>query len=176
MTKPAPHNCYPECRWIYDPVKPCGYFNTDYYPSGAIRHFCRGEMMFLLANLEYLEEGRYPKPQSGYVDTEKTFTPIYVAGAYFETPLMLAGEVRVRLNRTKEDGITLLSEAVAGLEYRDLAITARRALNYICGINRRHQSYREWKKQRNYQKGAQLYNNLTPNGIHYAQKKVSENH
>jgi hypothetical protein len=137
---------------MYDPNKPCGYFNADYYPSGAIRHFCRGEMMFLLANLEYLELGRYPKPQSGYVDTEKTWTPVYMAGAYFETPLQLAGEVRVRLVKTKEDGITLLSEAVAGLEYRDLAPAAKRALNYICGHQRRGQSYREFKMQKNYRK------------------------
>ena len=156
-------NCYENCHFMYSPVKPCGYFNAQYYPSGAIRHFCRAEMMFLLSWLEYLESGRYPRPQSGYTDAEKTYTPVFIAGAYFQTPIELAAEVRIRLDRTKEDGQTLLWECVHGkdeqdIAYRDLAPAAKRALAYICGHGRKHLTYRAWKMQKIYRSGQPLNN------------------
>jgi len=110
-------------------------------------------MIWLIEHIVELGEGNWPDNPDGsnYVDLPiGSYRP--KSGAYFTKPAEIVAEVMTRLNKTGEDGITLMEDIHSGIRrYEDLKSVAKRALNYISGWRRRKSSYRAWKsKQKGY--------------------------
>jgi hypothetical protein len=146
--KPQSHNC-DGCRHV------CSHPNADYYEPKEIR-FCRTQMLWLCAHLGFLEIGKWKSRESGYIDTERIFSNVPPARAPWQTPIELAGEVRVRLKPTGEDGETLLAEALLTQEYSGLSQAARNALNYASGWKRREMYYAQWLAQGSYRRSQKM--------------------
>jgi len=115
--------------------------------------FHRDQVIFLIRHLELLSEGVYPPNPSelGYSEAPITKKGRSKVGAYFETPVGLAAEIKIRLKQTGADGELLIEELKA--DYLLLSYKARTALNYISGWQRRWMkpqniSYAEWKEER----------------------------
>ena len=108
-------------------------------------------MVWLISNIVELGEGNWPANPDGsnYVDlpiTSKSFR----REAYFAKPIELVAEVMSRLNKTKQDGSTLLEEIYSGLHgYYLLSEGAQKALNFISGWRRRGESYKDWGSRKN---------------------------
>ena len=126
-----------------------------YYESYEVR-FCRFQMLWLLANLVTLKEGRYPPGSaSGYVDMHLESNKPLVGRASFETPVGLAAEVESRLDRCGLDGVILKAIVMWGetpdalarglnMDYGDVLRRQERALRYVSGWRRRRITYRDF--------------------------------
>lgn len=132
-----------------------GCVGKEFYSYSDIR-FCRFQMIWLIEHIGELSEDKWPgsPDSSSYVDmpiTKKQFRD----EAYFVKPRVILADIMIRLDRTGEDGVTLMEEIHSGLhEYSLLSRAARNALNYI-SINdwrKRKTSYGQWKASRNYYK------------------------
>lgn len=119
-----------------------------YEPKNII--FSREQVMWIIESFDVLEDGKWPvNPHgSGYTDSPKVqVSPS--RHAPFETPEMVAAEVRARLESTGEAGEALVDEIQSGVyNYNLLSRPAKRALNYISGVRRRKISYSRWKRER----------------------------
>lgn len=133
---------------MIDDCKGCKFAckNRDFYTWGEIR-FCRTQMMWLITHIAELGEGNWPTNPEGssYVDPalrSKSFRD----EAYFVKPSGMLAEIKKRLSRTGEDGITLMEDIHSGIRrYEDLKSVAKRALNYISGFRQRKESYSAFK-------------------------------
>ncbi len=116
-------------------------------------NFSRENMMWLIRSLGELLDGDWPASPWG-----SSYTDIPSIGggskeARFVKPCQFAAEVEVRLRRTGLEGKLLMAELNGGdVPYEQLSKESRDALNYISGWRRRKQSYREFKKQREYRR------------------------
>jgi len=130
----------------------CGH---PYYEPYEIQ-FCRLQMLWLLAYLPILKDGRYPPgAATGYVDMHLESNRSPAVRASFETPAGLAAEVEVRLDRCGLDGVILKAitlwgeppDKLAGklnMTCEDVLRRRERALQYISGWRRRRITYRDF--------------------------------
>ena len=117
--------------------------DTEWYSPGKIR-FQREEMIWLISWIDLLSEGVWPPEgkDTGYTGYQKSQSH----KAPFETPVLFAAEVHVRLKTTGEAGEALVDEVQGGIKnYEGLCGPAQRALNYISGYRRRKETYSQWK-------------------------------
>jgi len=138
---------------------------TEWYSPGKIR-FQRDEMIWMTENLPLLEEGIWPREpsESGYTETANV-QKSRSHKAPFETAAQYFAEVTARMFPKDENGKiiqpalhaacnVLVWEVQHGLnDYELLSPTAKTALNYISGWDRRKMSYSKWKRQRRYRGG-----------------------
>lgn len=121
---------------------------TDYYSPRDIT-FTREQMIWLIEHLDLLELGDWPPEgrETGYTGSQKSHSH----KAPFETAAQIYVEVSYRLDRTGNDGETLVWEVQNGLNaYALLCPAAKKALNYISGWRRRKMKYRKWINQGRY--------------------------
>ena len=137
--------------------------DRDWYSYGEIR-FCRLQMIWLIEHIEELSDGNWPvdPKASSYIDEPMT-SKSFVGEAYFARPSGILAEIMARLNRTGEDGVTLMEDIQSGIDrYSELKSVAKRALNYISGWRRRKTSYTDWKSKR---KGRKDYFPIPANAL-----------
>ena len=125
----------------------CG--NRDWYSWGMIR-FCRVQMIWLIDCLVKGDLDREHWPQgegSSYTDVPISKRTVRDE-AYFTKPTETIAEIMTRLNRTGEDGVTLMEDIQSGItEYSQLKSVSKRALNYISGNRRRKEPYKDFKSR-----------------------------
>ena len=120
---------------------------TDFWISPLRFSFGRDEILWLLEVVLPLPVGEWPpEPSSGYEGHNKQRS----YHAPYEAVCLITGEVRARLKLTKIEGKLLVAEVQGGKCLEELQPESRRALNFVSGFRRRHQSYQSWKKQRKY--------------------------
>jgi hypothetical protein len=132
----------------------------EYYETYEVQ-FCRFQMLWLLANLLILKDGRYPPgTASGYIDLHLESNKTLTGRASFETPVGLAAEVEIRLDRCGLDGVILKAVVMWGeapdrlakglkMEYQDVLRRQERALQYISGWRRRRITYKDFCSHQN---------------------------
>ena len=148
------------CRKRRCPKSCPGY---DWYAPSDIK-FCRHQIIWLCSNLLLLLSGFWPPDhkETGYTG-HKGKAP---GGAYFETPIQVAAELRVRLCQAGKDGQSLLLvytvdkeeryQVMAdiarerGMDINRLADRIETAMKYVSGRWRKRMSLSAWKKQRKY--------------------------
>lgn len=142
-----------------------------WYAPGEIR-FTLNHILFLLENINLLEDGFYPPnpEETGYQELK-----IAVARgkprAYFETPICLIAEIKLRISLAKDnhndDGKLLLDKYRLGLNDDELArvnhlsynqvITGiNSALLFITGWKRERLPYSDWCRKYRYKTNARL--------------------
>lgn len=120
----------------------------EYYEPKDI-WFTREQVMFIIVHLETMREGIWPQNPlgSGYINQ-----PIGKRSrsrhASFETPVGIAAEVLIRLEKCGIEGKLLVAEVQSGKTFSELEYESRRALNYISGWRQRLMSYTKWCYQR----------------------------
>ena len=120
---------------------------TDFWTSLSAFRFSRPEILWLIEVVLPLPVGEWPpEPSTGYEGHNKQRS----YHANFEASCLITGEVRARLKLTGIEGKLLVAEVQGGKELEELQPESRRALNFVSGFRRRHQSYQSWKKQRAY--------------------------
>jgi hypothetical protein len=134
----------------------CGFSGIDWYSQGAVSsHYCRTQVAWLIRYAWQDTEGKYhvfdwPGRKTGYSgipeNVQKSDHPVSKNAGTIE----IWSEIAYRLDRTGEDGLTLISELQAGLSLVSLSRAARKALNYTSGWKRRMMSYNNWRKQQRY--------------------------
>lgn len=120
----------------------------EWFSYGEI-FYCRKQMIFLIEHLVELGEGNWPANPDGssYIDPSLR-SKSFRNEAYFCKPAGLVACIMGRLDKTGEDGITLMEDIHSGIrEYRDLKSVAKRALNYISGYRKRKEGYRSFKSR-----------------------------
>jgi hypothetical protein len=127
--------------------KPCPYPNRDYYPVSVIC-YCRPQLVFLIENMDLLQDGQYPLAhiESGYTDIDPSIRVQQGSEAGFINPALIYSDVSSRLERCRDDGHTLVHEiTVLHVDYYEmLSPAARNALNYCAGWRRKRQKYHTW--------------------------------
>ena len=125
--------------------------SDDWFSYRDIR-FAREQFFFLINNLEIIKEGYWPPSPDKSSATEIPGEAVPKSYAYYTKPCEIAGEVEFRLNKTGDDGKTLVHEIQElGVDtYEKLAPDAKNALNYISGWRRRKTSYKDFLATRNY--------------------------
>jgi len=124
---------------------------TEEWYSPASIKFSRSQIIWIITNLELIEEGGWPPDFkiTGYTGSKKgrRFGP-----AYFEAPLCISAEVKRRLELTKKDGKILLGQIKAGVTlFEDLEPEAKLALNFVSLFDfGKRPKYFEWKKWHKY--------------------------
>jgi len=123
---------------------------SDWYSPSSIK-FSRPEIIWILENIEMIEEGRWPPDfkYTGYTGGNKgrRFGP-----AYFEAPCSISAEVKRRLVLTKQDGKILFWQIKAGITtFESLESEAKCALNFVSLWDfRKRPRYSFWKRDRKY--------------------------
>ena len=149
---------------------------VEWYSPVSIR-FTREQMIWLIENLELLEEGIFPcdPKDTGYTETPNVQTS-RSHRARFETPAQYCAEVTARMypkdkngkiidRKLHEASDVLVWEVQHGLsDYELLSPQAKRALNYISGWSRRETPFSKWC----YQQKEKMETKRTPpeGGIH----------
>ena len=132
--------------------KDCPGKPTNWYSYEDI-WFCQHQMIWLIANIEYLTRGSWPPSPftSGEIDMAVSQRRM-PNEAYFIKPSTVLAELMWRLRRTGKDGETLMDEILkAGIGSRELLSRhAQSALDYITGWHRKETPYSVWKAQRKY--------------------------
>lgn len=109
-------------------------------------HFGRGNMVFLIENLETLKEGIWPPSPRGTGYTDVSGGSGYHSSGAFTRPCEFAAECEIRLKATGKDGRWLKKEIDEESSWYGLTREAKSALNYISGWRRKREGYLEWKK------------------------------
>jgi hypothetical protein len=123
-------------------------------------------VIWLLANMELLEDGRWPPKSKGYEGTPKVQGGKGHAEGRFVTPILVHAELTRRLDAcyiphrkyTESDGDMLEQIYRRGKSFEDLARTyhttpgkinskVRSAFLYIEGEDMKRETYEEWKKR-----------------------------
>ena len=112
------------------------------YSYSDIR-FCPYQVIWILENASFLEEGYW-------VDSDKDWIPTTTSSSSHIAPFVKAvevlAEVRIRLDKTGNDGKTLLSEILRKEFY--FSSQSHHALMYIKGWRRKRTDYSEWLKRK----------------------------
>jgi hypothetical protein len=136
-------------RWIKNTRAAVTEDRTWFAPRDII--FQRDQVIWVLANMELLAEGRWPPDQRETGYTETSIRGTRSIRAPFEKPVQIFAEITTRLVSTREAGEALVDEVQVGInEYESLSRPARRALNYVSGWKRRRMSFANWKTQAKY--------------------------
>ncbi len=118
---------------------------TEWYSYSEL-NFNRTQCTWIIENLGFFEDGRWPPQPSGYIDLpfdrKKSLN-----NAPFAKPIEIHAEITTRLEETSSDGERLMFEIENEYPFFTMS-TAQMALNYISGYNRREISYREWQKEK----------------------------
>lgn len=118
-----------------------------YQPFEIENNYCKVQFIYLIDILDTLGAGIYPPDPaySGY--TELIGKPIF--GPKKHTANDIHAEVTARIDRTEDDGKTLVHEVkVLGAQLFNLSGAARNALNYCVGEKRKKLDYGIWLSQR----------------------------
>ncbi len=122
----------------------------DFYSPGEIK-FSRPQMIWIIEHLEILSAGIYPPDYkvTGYTGKKRGGFPRH---GPFETPCIIAAEVKRRLKKTKTDGKLLKAQIQGGITaYEELEPESQMALNYISLFDfRKRPPYYVFKKNRLY--------------------------
>jgi len=136
----------------------------EWYSPHSIK-FSKAEVKWLISILPLLRSGFYPPnpKESGYTDS-KIYSKRVFRGAKFETPVLLATELDMRLERCGQDGLLLeflysqdpadelqVIQHIAGCLNTDIWEVNRRigrALRYVCGRNFKNSTYKEFISRR----------------------------
>lgn len=155
------------CRKRKCPESCPGY---DWYAPSDIK-YCRHQIIWLCSNLLLLLSGSWPSDhkETGYTGHKGKSA----RGAYFETPVQIAAELRYRLRRAGKDGRALLLvysidkperfKVMAdiarerGIDINRLSSKIETAMKYISGRWRKKMSLTAWRKQRVYRKVVKKY-------------------
>jgi len=135
-----------DCRDCNPKYNACG--GKEWYDPGDIK-YCTFQNVFLIENMEELENYIWPEAPSGY--RPLCIPTSSLQKAYFVMYETILAELYLRLKRTKTDGKLLCSEIKQGLRIKELSREARSALWYISG-GRKKRSYGMWKADRAYDK------------------------
>ena len=115
--------------------------------------FSRRHVVWLLHNLQTLEEGRLPVIYSGY--TELPMKKKGGGWAYFEGPAGLAAVITGRLEKCGHDGVCVylcycfgrdwhIVARMMGLDYYDMKKRINLVLDYISGEEPKDRTYKEY--------------------------------
>ena len=129
-----------------------------WFPPAVIR-FCPTQIEWLLDNLVELKEGSWPNdPQdTGYLDLPRAQR--VGTDAYFVTPVTIAAEIEVRLERCGKDGLLtrqckalgwdeLTLAELMGMGLHQIERRVRRVINYCSGYRRKQVTYSEYVQRR----------------------------
>jgi len=142
----------------------CGYPDNGWFPLAALNPLCSVQVIFLIENLELLEDGQYPSDpkETGYTGIDPSvrlaprFTPRWVSISE------LYSEITWRLSKTGAAGRVLKDEIQnwrkdlpinardTQIEYWKLGSEARTALNYICGAATPAIPFENWRYNRKF--------------------------
>ena len=142
---------------------PKGCPGFDWYAPSDIK-MCRLQVIWLCPWLSELSVGNWPSDhiETGYTGGKGKMS----RSAYFETPVQIEAELKVRLKRAGKDGVVLeeIYSVDPGERFNEMAYWARKrgvdinvmsvmvetAMKYVSGRWRKRMSYNNWKKQRRY--------------------------
>ena len=128
---------------------PCYHVENEYYPIGIVEaFFCRHHVIWMLACLEDLAEGKWPPKLTGYV-AQPNHTHEEPVAAPFERVTQVYSMLTEKLDATGDDGKALLAEIQEGLKWPS-SWQALRALNYISGPELPTITYEDWLFKREY--------------------------
>lgn len=110
--------------------------------------FTPEQVIWILQNLELLEEGKWPPEYSVTGYTDDGFMKRVNKEAGFVKPTIIVAEVNKRLERTGVHGKLLRAEIIAGLE---LSEESKSALRYCSGRRRKQMSFLQWQRKGKYE-------------------------
>lgn len=124
--------------------------NRDWYaPHEITFNYC--QIIWILGVLAMLKEGNWPPGDPNDIETQHCIH----SGAYFESAILVAAEVEVRLDRTGDDGFIVRDKYCHNEDDRTLSrkyhlseaeieMRIRRALRYTAGDGRKKTPYDIW--------------------------------
>jgi len=109
--------------------------------------FCPFQVVWILANSDYLHAGKWPPRYSALEEPRKH--QISEEG-YFVKPALIIAEVEKRLETTNTQGKLLVAQCKAGETLQTLDDEAWEVLMYVKGWRRKDRSFSAWGKDRRY--------------------------
>ena len=134
-----------DCRRCKD-WRECPDKQQDGFLFAHIR-FCAFQVLFILANGDYLHAGKWPPQYSAFEEPRKH--QISEEG-YFVKPALIIAEVEKRLETTNTQGKLLVAQCKAGESLEFLDDEAWEVLMYVKGWRRKGLSFQMWRKQIRY--------------------------
>ncbi len=114
----------------------------EWYSPQSIT-FTKPQVYFILQNLELIRTGTWPLEgkETGYVGKPGKSRN---ARAPFETPVLIASEVSIRLDACGLRGKLLLAQIQADVPLHYLDFEAKMALRYCSGWRRKRMTFVNW--------------------------------
>ena len=124
--------------------------DRDWYAPYEIR-FTQWQIIWILTVLYLLKAGNWPPGDPNDIYIQHCLQ----SGGYFESAVLVAAEVEVRLDRTGDDGFIVRDKYCHNEDDRTLSrkyhlseaeieMRIRRVLRYVAGDARKRISYEEW--------------------------------
>lgn len=127
--------------------------DRDWYAPYEIKRFNQCQIIWILSVLDLLKAGNWPPGDPNDIYTQHCLQ----SGGYFESAILVAAEVEIRLEKTGDDGFIVrdrycheeddwtLSKKYH-IHIEDIRMRIRRALRYMAGDARKRISYGAWVK------------------------------
>lgn len=125
--------------------------DRDWYAPYEIKRFNQCQIIWILSVLDLLKVGNWPPGDPNDIYTQHCLQ----SGGYFESAILVAAEVEIRLDRTGDDGFIVRDkychdedEWTLSRKYHlpqaEIETRIRRALRYMSGDARKQISYQDW--------------------------------